>query len=117
MPCAHSASLLPRAHPAPLAPTRRARRPLGRTKPGATSDGDGGGARATPASTLAAIIARPHIFVRMFQVFYTDVTKVDRDIAYVAMIVHVCCKYVYLDMCICFTHMFAIVFHVFLHTF
>jgi hypothetical protein len=25
-------------------------------------------------------------------VFYTDVAKVDRDIAYVAIVVHVCCK-------------------------
>jgi hypothetical protein len=28
----------------------------------------------------------------IFQVFYTDVAKVDRDVAYVAMVVHVCCK-------------------------
>jgi hypothetical protein len=27
-----------------------------------------------------------------FQLFHTDVTKVDRNVAYVAMIVHVCCK-------------------------
>ena len=28
----------------------------------------------------------------MLQVFYMDVAKVDRDIAYVAMVVHVCYK-------------------------
>jgi hypothetical protein len=27
----------------------------------------------------------------MFQVFHVDVTKVDRDAVYVAMVVHVCC--------------------------
>jgi hypothetical protein len=28
----------------------------------------------------------------MLQVFHTDVAKVDRDVAYVAMVVLVCCK-------------------------
>jgi hypothetical protein len=28
----------------------------------------------------------------MFQVFHADVAKADRDVAYVAMIIHVCCK-------------------------
>ena len=28
----------------------------------------------------------------MLQFFHVDVAKVDRDIAYVAMVVHVCCK-------------------------
>jgi hypothetical protein len=28
----------------------------------------------------------------MLQVFYVDVVKVDCDVAYVAMVVHVCCK-------------------------
>jgi hypothetical protein len=56
-------------------------------------------------------------------VFHADVAKVDRNVAYVAMIVHVCWKCVYLDVvyipyicCRCFIlmlHMFAIVFHVF----
>jgi hypothetical protein len=32
----------------------------------------------------------------MLQVFYTDVAKVDRDIAYVAMVIHVCCICFYL---------------------
>jgi hypothetical protein len=31
-------------------------------------------------------------FRGMLQVFHTDVAKVDRDIAYVAMVIHVCCK-------------------------
>jgi hypothetical protein len=32
------------------------------------------------------------VFKGMLQVFHTDVVKVDRDVAYVAMVVHVCCK-------------------------
>jgi hypothetical protein len=32
----------------------------------------------------------------MLQVFYTDIAKVDRDVAHVAMIVHVCCKLLFL---------------------
>jgi hypothetical protein len=32
-------------------------------------------------------------FRGMLQVFHTDVAKTDRDVAYVAMIVHVCCKH------------------------
>jgi hypothetical protein len=31
-------------------------------------------------------------FRGMLQVFYMDVAKVDRYVAYVAMVVHVCCK-------------------------
>jgi hypothetical protein len=31
-------------------------------------------------------------FVGMFQVFHADVAKVDRNVTYVAMIVHVCCR-------------------------
>ena len=31
-------------------------------------------------------------FRGMFQVFHTDVAKVDRDVPYVAMVVHVCCN-------------------------
>jgi hypothetical protein len=31
-------------------------------------------------------------FRYMFQVFHTDVAKVDRDASYVAIVVHVCCK-------------------------
>jgi hypothetical protein len=31
-------------------------------------------------------------FKGMLQVFRIDVAKLDRDVAYVAMIVHVCCK-------------------------
>ena len=32
----------------------------------------------------------------MFQLFHADVVKVDRDVAYVAMVVHVCCKRLFL---------------------
>jgi hypothetical protein len=31
-------------------------------------------------------------FRGMLQAFYTDVAKVDRDIAHVAIVIHVCCK-------------------------
>jgi hypothetical protein len=31
-------------------------------------------------------------FKGMLQVFYIDIAKVDRDVAYVAMVVHVYCK-------------------------
>ena len=31
-------------------------------------------------------------FIGMLQVFYMDVAKVDWDVAYVVMVVHVCCK-------------------------
>jgi len=69
-------------------------------------------------------------FVGMFQVFHGNIAKVDRDVAYIAMIVHICCKClfpmfdlffsdvcfkcVYLDVLyvshICFTHMLQIFF-------
>jgi hypothetical protein len=32
-------------------------------------------------------------FSGMLQLFHMDVAKVDRDVAYVAMVVHVCCKH------------------------
>jgi hypothetical protein len=45
----------------------------------------------------------------MFQLFYTDVTKVDQDVADVAMVVHVCCAsflsvsgFLYTYFCKCF---------------
>jgi hypothetical protein len=57
-------------------------------------------------------------------VFHTDVAEVDRDVVYVAMVVHVCCKHlssmfhlfffirmlqVCLSKCyICFTHMLQV---------
>jgi hypothetical protein len=31
-------------------------------------------------------------FICMLQVFHIDVAKVDRDVVYVAMAIHVCCK-------------------------
>jgi hypothetical protein len=34
-------------------------------------------------------------FRGILQVFYTDVAKVDCDVAYVAMVVHLCCKYLF----------------------
>jgi hypothetical protein len=60
-------------------------------------------------------------FRGMLQVFYTDIAKVDRDVAHVVMVIHVCCKLlfsrfhlffsdecckcVYLDIAYVFTHM------------
>jgi hypothetical protein len=57
-------------------------------------------------------------------VFQMDVANVDRDVVYVAMVVHLCCKgllpmfylcfwdvcykFVYLDVGICFTHMLQV---------
>jgi hypothetical protein len=34
-------------------------------------------------------------FRYIFQVFHTDIAKVDRDVVYVVMVVHVCCKYLF----------------------
>ena len=62
-------------------------------------------------------------FRGMLQVFYIDVAKVDRDVPYVVMVVHVCCKRMFLmfhlffrcmlqvflsGCCICFTHMLQV---------
>jgi hypothetical protein len=62
-------------------------------------------------------------FRDMLQVFCLDVAKVDRDVACVAMVVHVCCKRmlpmfhmffqtyvasVFIWCCICFTHMLQV---------
>ena len=32
------------------------------------------------------------VFIGILQLFHADVTKEDRDVPYVAMVVHVCCK-------------------------
>jgi hypothetical protein len=133
------APTLPRCCHAPIS-----RRLPCRTKPGAVSNGGGGG-RTMPAPTLMVEspgLGLPHVasvcfkyfkcFVGMFQVFHADIVKVDRDVAYVAMIVHICCKCmffqtyiasVFIDVayvshicCKCFIwmlHMFAIVYQVF----
>jgi hypothetical protein len=102
----YSVSLLPRAHPTPLAPARHARRPLSRAKPGAAIDGGGAVVlkrrRLRPRRRESPGPGLPHVantcfkcfrcFVSMFQVFHVDVAKVYWDIAYVTMIVHVFCK-------------------------
>jgi hypothetical protein len=31
-------------------------------------------------------------FICMLQMFHVDVAKLDRDVAYVVMVIHVCCK-------------------------
>jgi hypothetical protein len=132
----HSVSLLSRAHPAPLAPAGRARRPPPEPSP------------VLLAMVVVVVLARrrlrpqrleltgpglPHVasacfkcfrsFVGMFQVFHADVTKVDRNVAYVVMVIHVCCKCVFpmfhlffrrtLQVClsryyICFTHILQV---------
>jgi hypothetical protein len=82
-------------------------------------------------------------FICMLQLFHMDIVKVDRDIAYVAMVIHVCCKLLFpmfhlffqayvaivclFGCCICFTHMLQLFylgvayvlhgFHVFLQGF
>jgi hypothetical protein len=59
----------------------------------------------------------------MLQMFHMDVAKVDADVAYVAMVVNVCCKHLFQMFhlffpmyvasvlsrcCICFTHMLQV---------
>ena len=41
----------------------------------------------------------------MLSMFRMDVVKVDRDVAYVAMVVHLCCKHMFL--------MFSLLFHIY----
>ena len=41
-------------------------------------------------------------FRGMLQLFHTDITKVDRDVAYIAMVVHVCCKRLFPMFHLCF---------------
>jgi hypothetical protein len=38
----------------------------------------------------------------MFQVFHAEVAKVDRDVAYVAIVEHVCCKLLFPMFHLCF---------------
>jgi hypothetical protein len=62
-------------------------------------------------------------FIGMLQVFHMDIAKVDQDVAYVAMVIHICCKLMFsmfylffrrmLQVClfgcyICFTHMLQV---------
>jgi hypothetical protein len=58
-------------------------------------------------------------FKGILQVFQMDVKKVDRNVAYVAIVVHVCCKRLFImfhlfflmylsGCCICFTHMLPV---------
>ena len=63
-------------------------------------------------------------FIYILQVFYVDVVKVDRDVAYITMVIHVCCERLFQMFqlvqtyvarvlsvcCICFTLM-LLVFH------
>ena len=35
------------------------------------------------------------VFIWMLHAFHLDVAKVDRDVAHVAVVVHVCCKYLF----------------------
>jgi hypothetical protein len=45
--------------------------------------------------TLRAENACCKSMFQLFQIFHVDVAKVDRDVAYVAMVVHVCCKFLF----------------------
>jgi hypothetical protein len=47
-------------------------------------------------------------FISMLQVFYMDVTKVDREVAYVIMVVHVCCQLLF-SCFICFLELYYVV--------
>jgi hypothetical protein len=114
---AHNSPQFPTDSPIParLPPARnhRAHRSSSRAKPGATRDGDGGGSHAPPAPIPTARIGRPDLphvtstcfrcFICMLQVFHTDVVKLDQDVVYVAMVVHVCCK--------CLFPIFLLIFH------
>jgi hypothetical protein len=48
------------------------------------------------------VALKPHVAsicfkcFRDIQVFHADVAKVDQDVAYIAMVVHVCCKLLFL---------------------
>jgi hypothetical protein len=53
----------------------------------------------------------------MLQVFYNNVAKVDRDVAYVAIVVHVCCKGLLPMFHLCFRTYVASVFIWILHMF
>jgi hypothetical protein len=56
-------------------------------------------------------------FRGMLQVFYVDVAKLDRDVAYVAMVVHVCCNLLFLIFDLFFQTYVASVFIWMLHMF
>jgi hypothetical protein len=49
-------------------------------------------------------------FICMLQLFHVDVAEVDRDVAYIEMVVHVCCKLLSPMFHLCFRMHFAIVF-------
>ena len=49
--------------------------------------------------------------------FYVDVAKIDRDVAYVAMVVHICCKLLFSMFHILFSTYVASVFLWMLHMF
>jgi hypothetical protein len=53
----------------------------------------------------------------MLQVFHMDVVKVDPDVAYIAMVVHICCKLLFLIFYLFFQTYVAIVFIWMLHIF
>jgi hypothetical protein len=56
------------------------------------------------------------VFIGMLQVFYTNVAKVDQDVVYVAMGVHVCCKRLSPMFHLVFRHMLQVFFWM-LHTY
>jgi hypothetical protein len=43
----------------------------------------------------------------MLQVFHMDVEKVDRNVAYVAIVVHICCKLLFPMFHLFFSHAFC----------
>jgi hypothetical protein len=63
----------------------------------------------TSAPALRCVL-RKKCEMRTFQVFQMNVAKIDRDVAYVAMVVHVCCKRLFLMFHLCFRTYVASVF-------
>jgi hypothetical protein len=47
----------------------------------------------------------------MLQVFHVDITKVDRDVAYVASVSEACCKHLFKMFHLFFRRMFASIFN------
>jgi hypothetical protein len=80
-----------------MAARHRCRDALGHLQPsqGAlTSAAGASGARMPPALDSSLVLSPPtlQMYVLIIQMFQRYFAKVDRDIAYVAMTIHVCCK-------------------------
>ena len=54
---------------------------------------------------------RLRCFIGILQLFHADVAEVDRDVAYVAMVVYICCKCLFPMFHLCFWMYVASVFY------